>query len=236
MSVSISKSNEKKNVVSAVKNESKKVKKEAEISKVVEITHHHHHRHHGKTDKQETQTTEKNILHKNSHDDSEESKWRATFRMVTKLLAKAADEKYEEPESDEDMRALLVEMTGAVCKKAKNPEETREYKALEAKYEHEQRKSKRMQKRAEKLLVEVEENRKRLDDHLKKVKLGEISETDKILKEIDELMVEQAENHRAFIQAETPSPVKRIRRRKTTENVKTELSPSDDSYYSYSDQ
>ena len=213
--------------------------KKVETSKVVEITKRHHHRHHkhGENGGVTTVTKETKVI-EHSKEETEMKKWHSTFDLVTKLLAKVADVEYDEPKTDKEMRSLIVDITEKVCAKAKNSVDMKEYKAMQMKYEHQLRKTKRMQKRAERILKEVEINRERLDQHLRKVKQGEITETDKILKGIDALMVQQAENHKLFLQAETPSPVKKSRIKtqsihvrsfqssKHNNNVSTEISAS----------
>ena len=154
--------------------------KNVESSKVVEITRrHHHHHHHKQGDKgDETTITTERKIYEHTKQENEIKKWKSTFELVTKLLAKTADIEYNEPLSDKEMRLNLVDMAEKVCLKAQNSVEVREYKALKAKYEHQVRKTQRMQKRAERMLKEVEQNRIRLDQHLKKVKLGEMTEID----------------------------------------------------------
>ncbi|EAY17438.1 hypothetical protein TVAG_493800 [Trichomonas vaginalis G3] len=158
---------------------------------------------------------------KNSPDDSENQggdseiqKWRTTFDLLIQLIGKTTENPPVLPNSDEQRRALLVDMTGEICRKAINPTESTEYKVLLEKYEHQKRKSERLRKRTEKMLTEVEDNRNRLEEHMRKVQKGEKTETDRILKSIDQLMAEQAKNHRQFLKssATLSSPKSKPRR------------------------
>lgn len=224
------------------------------MSQVQRIHHHTHthrthsverreHRNTRDEEKQKFNRSEDNVHRHNhgKHDDSDNTeselqKWRTTFDLLIQMIAKTADNEPKSPKNDDERRYMLVEMTGEMCRKAVFPTESKEYQDLREKYEHQKRKSQRLHKRAERMLAEVEENRNKLEDHLRKVQKGEKTETDKILKGIDQLMSEQAKNHRSFLEKTeyfSPTKAKPIKHKKrvSSESENSTLS-ADSSEYS----
>ena len=107
--------------------------------------------------------------------------------MLFRMFGKVTPVVYDKSDNDSEIRSKLVDYAGEVCKKALNPTDSIEFKALKLEFEHQQRQYRRLLKRTQKTMAEVERNRLRLEDHLIQLKINEKSETEKIVNQIKQM-------------------------------------------------
>lgn len=205
--------NEPKHSTSKINKKSRNQTQTETIIQKRAVRHHRHH--HGRSgsagpvshEHVETHTvvTNKTSVHKEKYRamKSEVKKWRETSKLLIGLVDKTLVRVHNEPSDDEERRSLLVDGVGDLCRAVANPMESKEYKELLHLYEKQQRKYQKLQKRTQKMLAEVEENREQLDAHMKKIREGERTATDKVLKNINSMMATQLEYHRALIEDQT---------------------------------
>ena len=135
-----------------------------------------------------------NIIENNNN--LELKKWRKTCIMTMNILKQVDNYPIVVPENDSDLRSILIDLSGKVVKKALNPIESNEYIALKSLYEHQQRQYKRLKKRTERLMNEIERNRLLLEEHQQKIKLNDQIETEKMLNNINNVLIQPLQkNH-----------------------------------------
>lgn len=141
---------------------------------------------------------------------SNSKKWKETCLLLISLLNKTLKKQDHVPSNDEEIRIMLVERVGEVCKVALDPSDSREFRDLQRHCERQTDKYRRLRRRTKRMLGEIEENRRLLDEHMKGVRQSERSKTDKILTQLNELMASQVEMQRKFLEENSVfSPIKR---------------------------
>lgn len=122
--------------------------------------------------------------------------WTKTCQSLLSMALKVIPYESKTPKSSADQRRILVDVVQQLCERAANPKNSKEYKELEHKYKKNKKRVERMREHCEELLTEVQNNRTRLETHIREVHERDQSALEEKVSQLEKMMKEQIKQQR----------------------------------------